>query len=513
MHRCLLVPEILRIICGHIRVDHQSRDLLAVALVCRSFYNISISLLWRQISGLLPLIKGLPSDVWRAPPIGHNAILARAIAPSDLERFRAHAYYVQVYYEHYVHAPISIYQALSFHFHDQPVFPNLVEITWMDQKTEIFPFISMFLGPHIRKMSLRVSDDSIQNSLLSTLGKKCPSLVYFDLYTLDCYPNTGRQMKSLLSQWSQLETLIIRYLPEESLRIIAGLPHLRRLKLYRADDDYGDTFIPIPNTKVFPALQDLSITANSPVLCINILRAATSCLLREFAFSLYGSNPPVWRELFATLVKSCDKDTLTTIYINDLAVGHGEPWNPGMTDELRLLFPFTGLRYILFETRYGFNIDDASVREIAVAWPHIRTLNIGVNATVGTIQPPQLTLHGLAPLAELCPELQTLGVYVNAAHICSNHSDLCLGSESWVNVLNVGCSPISTTSVPWAAAFLSTIFPELHNLWTDDWADEGPPSEYSVRWTEVRNHLVAYRHMSGLRRNDSPCPDCEPDPM
>ncbi|KAF8869317.1 hypothetical protein BD779DRAFT_1807135 [Infundibulicybe gibba] len=508
MHRCLLIPEILRIICVHASAHHRHRDLQAVALVCRSFYNASLDLLWRGIRGLLPLAKSLPSDMWDRPlNCSNNAVLTRAITPSDLERFRAHSRHIQSYHN-YINAPVSIYQALSFHFHEgQPIFPNLEAMTWGYCKTEIFPYISMFLGPRIRKLDLCINGDSVQNSLLPTLGVKCPSLVYFRLYTLDYYP----EVKPLLTQWSQLETLIIHYLPEESLQIAAGLPHLRNLTLSHADDDYGSTFSPTPGTKVFPSLQSLSITANSPTLCINLLKATSNCQLKEFEFSLFGIDPPIWDDLFATLAESCDKDTLTTIRIDDLELECDESWDPRTMDELRLLFPFTSLTHVILRTTHGFDIDDAFMSEIAVAWPRIRTLNIGATGITQLFKLQQLTLHGLAPLAELCPELRKLTVHVNVAHMCPNYFNLCSDSKSCIKYLNFGRSPISKTSVPWAAVYLSAIFPELRDVDCDhdSYRDEEEP-DYPARWSEVHNYLVACHYLSGHRRNGPYC-DCESD--
>ncbi|KAF8870458.1 hypothetical protein BD779DRAFT_537688 [Infundibulicybe gibba] len=511
-HRCLLIPEILRIICLHIKIHHRrdrSRDLQAVALVCRSFYNASLDLLWRDVTGLLPLLRTLPSDVWSGPLTRHKAVLARAIIPSDLERFRAYACCVQVYGDHYIDVPITIYHALSFHFHDRPIFPNLVKISWRFERREIFPYISMFLGPRIREMELNVSGDSVQISLLPTLGTRCPSLVHFELSTPDCYPDIGQQMKSLLSQWGQLETLIIYYLPEESLRIVAALPHLRSFTLSRADDDYGDAFSPTPGTNAFPALQDLSITASSPVLCINILKAAKNCSLKEFTFSLFGTNLTVWRDLFATLAELCNKGNLTSISVDDLVV-QAEEQDPGTADELRLLFPLTGLTRLVFTTRCGFDIDDAFMHEMAGAWPRMHTLNIGAAEIFQPFEPQRLTLQGLAPLAELCPDLRNLTVHINVAHICSNHFDACLGSGSGscVDYLDVARSPISKESVPWAAAYLSALFPKLRELqYEDDYMGFEQPA-YPDRWEDVENHLAVYRHVSGYRGNDSHCSNC-----
>ncbi|KAF8867592.1 hypothetical protein BD779DRAFT_1685590 [Infundibulicybe gibba] len=496
MHHCLLIPEILQVICAHLRgisrIQDRDRNVQAVALVCRNFHNATLDLLWHSIGGLLPLLRTLPSDVWSGPLTCHEAALARAITASDLERFRARARLVQSYYDlEYINVPIAIYRALSFHFHDQPIFPNLLFLE--SSGSETFPYLPMFLVPSIRRMRLSISSDSIQNSPLSILGNRCPSLARFELSTPDCYPNIGQQMKSLLPQWGQLETLTIDYLPEESLRIVAALPHLRSFTLSRADDDYGDAFLPTPGTDVFPALQRLTVKASSPVLCINLLKAATNCPLEDFTLSLFGPDPPVWRDLFATLAG-----------LGYVAV-QNEEQDPGTADELRLLFPLTSLTSLTLRTCCGFDVDNAFMHEVAAAWPCIDTLCIGAT---GIFQPfERLTLHGLALLAELCPNLECLEVHVNVAHICSNHLNACLGSssKSRIDYLSVGRSPILRKSVPWAAAYLSAIFPELREV---EYNDDYRSSAYPDQWSDIENHIAAYHYMSGHRRNDLHCSDC-----
>ncbi|KAF8869318.1 hypothetical protein BD779DRAFT_1587631 [Infundibulicybe gibba] len=149
--------------------------------------------------------------------------------------------------------------------------------------------------------------------------------------------------------------------------------------------------------------------------------------------------------------------------------------------------------------------------EIAAAWPRIQLLYIGATGITQPFEPQRLTLHGLAPLAKLCPELESLTVHINVAHICPNSFNLGSDSKSRVNYLNIGRSPISESSVPWTAVYLSTIFPELREVdcCCDGSRGEEQP-EYSARWLEVHKHLAAYRYASGHKQNDPYC-NCESD--
>ncbi|KAF8887124.1 hypothetical protein BD779DRAFT_1722443, partial [Infundibulicybe gibba] len=518
MHRCLFIQEVLRMICMHVGT-YLRRNLLAVALVCRHFFDPSMDCFWLEIPSLLPVLGCLPPDIWRTP-LTHrriaDAALTRAITPADLGRFKIYAHRVQVFIN-FVQIPASIYQALSFALQGQPMFPNLVKFR---QKPDCIPYISMFLGPCVRKIALSLISDPAQISLLPLLGEKYPALVEFSLateYNLDI----GRQMNHILPRWAQLRKLVIPHLPEESLRVVASLPHLLDLALIRADNVFGDTFSPAPGDSIFPVLQTLSITANSLTLCVNLLRAAINCPLRDFMFHLYEGPVFGWHDLFSALAESCSKATLKTIITSDSGVV--DEWEtPGTTDQLRPLLSFTNLTNVHLATRYGYNIDDAFMHEMATAWSHLRHLGIGPMGVPQPIEQQRLTLQGLTPLADLCPDLQSVEVQINATHLCFNSCFNRINldsspSSSRVEYITVDHSPISKPSVPWAAAYLMAVFPRLRKItWVgeldhdDDDDDEAEDEErlaYPKRWREVMDHLAAYGCMRG--QNNSYCSTCD----
>ncbi|KAF8887125.1 hypothetical protein BD779DRAFT_1722447 [Infundibulicybe gibba] len=478
MHRCLLIQEVLRIICTHVGTLPR-RNLLAVALVCRHFFDPSMDSLWHEVPTFPSVLKWLPSDIWRVP-LTHRGIagaaLARAITPADLGRFKIYAHRVRVFIN-FVQIPADIYQALNFAFKGQPIFPNLVEF---NQNSDGISYIGMLLGPCIRKIALSLTSNPAQTSLLPLLGGKYPALARFILKT-EYNPDLGRQINHVL------------------------------LELARADVKFGDTFSPVPNCPNFPVLQKLSVTANSLTLCINLLRAATNCPLQRFIFHLYEEPAPDWHNLFSALAKSCNKVTLKMIFTSDSRAA--DEWEtPGTTDQLRPLLLFTNLTHVYFTTRYGFNVDDTFMREMAAAWPRLQNLDIGPAKMHQPLEQQRLTLQGLVPLANLCPELRGLEVHVNATHLCFNHVNLGFNSSSSrVEYITVGCSPIGQSSVPWVVAYLLEVFPRLCKIhWTGPGNDEEDEERlaYPKRWQEVMNHLAAYRHIRGHQQDDLHCDMC-----
>lgn len=76
VHRCLLVPEILRCVaeavCSTTRVFDgtavpsaiERGTYTSMALVCRAFYDPAMAALWARATSLSPLVKYFPDDVW-----------------------------------------------------------------------------------------------------------------------------------------------------------------------------------------------------------------------------------------------------------------------------------------------------------------------------------------------------------------------------------------------------------------------------------------------------------------
>ena len=71
-HRCLEIPEILGLIFDSILNDAPSgesrRTVLALALTCHGFKDTALDVLWYTQTSLVPLIKCMPSDLWRESP-------------------------------------------------------------------------------------------------------------------------------------------------------------------------------------------------------------------------------------------------------------------------------------------------------------------------------------------------------------------------------------------------------------------------------------------------------------
>jgi len=98
VHRCLLIPEILGLVCEVLREDQttgppneQLATLAALARTCRAFEGPALDFLWREVSGLRLLLCVMPSDlfkveekVWHGLSRKKNVLVRLRITPGGI---------------------------------------------------------------------------------------------------------------------------------------------------------------------------------------------------------------------------------------------------------------------------------------------------------------------------------------------------------------------------------------------------------------------------------------------
>jgi hypothetical protein len=64
MHPCLQVTDILHLIFQDVSA-FKGGHTLKLALTCQHFKHHALSLIWKSLESLLPLLKTMPSDLWQ----------------------------------------------------------------------------------------------------------------------------------------------------------------------------------------------------------------------------------------------------------------------------------------------------------------------------------------------------------------------------------------------------------------------------------------------------------------
>lgn len=130
----------------------------------------------------------------------------------------------------------------------------------------------------------------------------------------------------------------------------------------------------------------------------------------------------------------------------------------------------------------AFDIDDAMVQDMAVAWPKINKLSL-----IGDVTPldSEISLAGLMPLAEHCPKLKSLTLAFDARSVPRKAPpSLAHRRLSHINVMN---SPLQDRDA--VAAFLNNIFPNLRRLVSS--ADKKEHDDNP--WAEVSDLIASFK--------------------
>jgi hypothetical protein len=64
MHRCLLISEIIHLICAELGGVCAKKSLAGLAQTCLAFREPALDALWYELHGLLPLVRCMPQDLW-----------------------------------------------------------------------------------------------------------------------------------------------------------------------------------------------------------------------------------------------------------------------------------------------------------------------------------------------------------------------------------------------------------------------------------------------------------------
>jgi hypothetical protein len=125
-----------------------------------------------------------------------------------------------------------------------------------------------------------------------------------------------------------------------------------------------------------------------------------------------------------------------------------------------------------------FALDDSTMRDMAVAWPRLRSLALEDN-----LLDPRITILGLVPLAQHCSELQTLKIRFDARSLPALVPNTLAARNETMEELDVSLSPIAEPE--WVAAFLYDIFPGTRLVGID-------LGEFQAEWEQVSTLMHAF---------------------
>lgn len=179
-------------------------------------------------------------------------------------------------------------------------------------------------------------------------------------------------------------------------------------------------------------------------------------------------------EFFQALETYCASDVLLSISLHDSNFED----RGGTLDRFESLLSFRNLRELDFLFHYmDYQLDNASIKTMTTAWPHMRRFSLVFDADWGTDHRSEITLDGLVPMAKNWPQLEHLALSLCGELSVDEVPLLKPGDGSYcsnIQSIDVGYSFLQ--SDPGAvAAFLTAIFPNLHHIdyYNDDLSTNG----------------------------------------
>ncbi|KAJ7671224.1 hypothetical protein B0H17DRAFT_1209079 [Mycena rosella] len=466
MHRGLRIPEVVELICGEAKFS----TLVALAQTCQALQPPALSVLWRDQSDLMPLLKCLPSDLWELEEVENRPTrlrFRRAIAPSDWTRVIFYAVYVKSFVESGLWP--EIYAALSLSLPKSPLFPNIRHLTWRTGD-DVFPYIRLLVGDKLRSIVVSMhGSEAIRASLLPSLTTFHPKLTHVEFDTLIAdRPMIYDAIYSAICSWNHLEKLKFGALNLPAMLHLARLPNLKYLQLSRFPSDSAtirEFQAKVASTgAIFAALRELYAAPEFVRDIISFLDVIDSDALNKVHLSI--EVPTVtedWQTLNTVLARKSSR-TLTRLSLNE-EFSHSHDFIDALermltTESIQPLLSCPNLVELSVGTAYGIDLDDAFLKQLALALPRLQKLDLSPGCQSARYV-PQVTLGGLVPLAQHCPNLAVLAIVMNATDVDPYAKEKPGGgiSNTSLTDLDVVESPISFPAA--VASFLSAIFPNL----------------------------------------------------
>ncbi|KAJ6465557.1 hypothetical protein C8R47DRAFT_1155050 [Mycena vitilis] len=538
MHCSLRIPEVIAMICSQLEPagipwtrirKARGKDLAVLARTCTSFHDAALDALWNHQDTLMNLVRCMPADLWKVLELPEALAFlsqgkvkqSRPIVASDWDRLLKYAPRIKsLRVDDKEPNLVLFFEALRLRFPNDYVLPNLQHLAWgyssaasFGYARSVLPFIDLFLGPRISSFGIARCERDAHYSILPDLVRKYPRLSTVAIgrrseddngdeeeddedsnedgatrakEPVDPGPPIVDQLSAFVRELTHVQALVVGVLDRAAL---IHLGELNTLKILDAQLPVSLSFPANMHRTLFSRLQFIKLEIDQGDIqgFTQLIRTWNNAPLGSFEIELTAEHrrnftEPVFlqpvEEFHSLLGEHCQPDSLTKFSFDIPRAGGYDDFGtfvyPGRF--LRSLFCFGKLTSVTIRVIDGFDIDDATVCDLALAWPCLRLLSLRSSGRA----PPRATLRGLQALAQHCPELHTLAVTFDATDL-PPHVRI---TQRKLVSLDVGDSLITAPIL--VAQFLASTFGALKQT-IFGYGQDRP------RWLEVENLLSEIR--------------------
>ncbi|KAJ7104266.1 hypothetical protein B0H15DRAFT_809280 [Mycena belliarum] len=506
-NRVLQIPELLHMILGFLGSDNASN-----ARVCKRWSEICLDILWTDVDDLHRLFGILkPLEKLEESEDAPYAFVAPPDA-DDWRRFHRYSRRVRRLSFHADSGPClspTVFEDIARTRTDISILPNVNTLSWAAP----LPLAVIFMHANVKRFVLWLPDESQTRDsplpFFRDVASRMPHLTCLDLRTHTPMHSMEDDMIYLLKNLVKLRKVVFPRF-ELTTRIAETLAELDELGCiefqYMPEQGSGDladtqVFRPSLKTGAFPSLWDLSLTVSlSDGLKFMRDSSAPTNLTSLYFDSHLVETPAVVHELLSILAETCH--LLESLGIITLINSANTPPSAEVLSFSTLSplqnFPNLTIFELIHQNPLVLTVDDLD--QLARSWPSLRKLIL--NNEPAASDNSSLTLNALLPFARHCPELEQLGLFINAstADLPSTYStDVTSASHkpfTKLQRLSMGVSLIDDEGA--VALFLSQICPlsteiEYGVTWETDALVEVPlieeMADRCTKWQKVAELL------------------------
>ncbi|KAG1810470.1 uncharacterized protein HD556DRAFT_55854 [Suillus plorans] len=478
MHRALLVSEILVQIFIDLSqplgsetfgwsLSSTRKSFASLALTCTTFHELAMDFLWSNMHGLRPLlgcVTRLHSAIYDPKSKYSWSQYADPLTEHEFHQFLRHSARVR----HLIIPASNYFHLLTALPIETCVFPNLLSLSWLVQRTEIGD-LRFFLPPTLRRCS--VSEVPLD---MKYIGARCPDVEEFTVHE-----DTDRaQLSETLRSCKRLRRLQCPPFDSATWMHLSTIPTLLEVKISTPRTIH----YPLDNLDfaTFLHLTTLSLSGIEAAYAVAIIQHSKFPSLKEFEMHVCVLHWAQAEQLFHALSLCKASQTLERINISSRKQTQ-EHTSDSLT-AVRQFLCFKELRTLGLSVHYPIYLDDDLLFEAMTTWSHIHSFQL-MNWYPS---PATLTFRGLFAALRLCPQLQELQVSVDARNI-----DIEPEVESFqhtsLRILTVDSCELEVVNVEAVARIIYSMLPAVSQVMC---SNGGVPR----LWYNVNKHLEMLRN-------------------
>lgn len=456
------------------------------------------------------------------------------IVPRNWNRFEIYAVRVKKWLpEDLSYIEESVVDHIAFGRNPGYILPRLNHLEVTATNVSSVHLQTLILCPTLRSVAVWNAEPTTwatraMNAFFRTLADRAPVLRKLTVHWGDGTVVTPAFVEGLADVFSNEESALESVnlwsplcISSKSFGLLSKMHNLTtlHLNLIAIDDVIHLCSEVIDRMSAFPVLQNLFLAGSIDQFpkIIRFLQSAADMISLRFSVREYPRSAQLLNVLKTV---SATFPRLQILQINvpkeELLTSHANRHYTANPDfyyhNLNILRPFLSMRRLQavhLDLGVPIYLTDEDLSAIGSAWPDIKVLSLCSDPYCDYTRSarPTSTIFGLLALAQACPSLQHLGLFVDGSvGLSEQFLASTIPASRALRHLNVGRSWI--VEPPLMAGLLSGAFPALRVLeWTgmdslnDSWANESI-SNHATAWRQVFELLPIFRSValtSGVR--------------